>query len=89
MLPIPQSVYTGSNSLISCNARGSPIPSYRFYSKNGTLLQNSSSSIYNSTLRYEDYAEYKATFICVAYNSMGEAKAQNVTVEILGKEINH
>ena len=85
MVAIPQTVYTGSHSTVSCKARGSPAPNYRFYSKNGTLLQNSSSSFYISILRYENYADYAATFICVPYNRMGEGKVQNVTVKILGK----
>ena len=86
---IPNKTYSGRNSAITCMARGVPTPQYKFYHSNGTLLQDSPAFLYPSTLRYEDYPDYKATFKCVPYNMMGEGAAQNVTVEILGTYNHH
>ena len=82
---MPSRVYTGSNLTITCSAIGSPTPRYRFYHKNGTIVQDSFAASYSTVLRYEDYPDYSATFKCVPYNVIGEGAAQNVTVEILGE----
>ena len=81
----PPQTYTGSYSMITCTAIGTPRPRYRYYSENGTLLTDTVAIVHPVTLRYEDYPRYRAKFRCVPYNIMGEGTAQNVTVEILGK----
>ena len=82
---LPSKVYNGSSATISCNADGNPTPNFRFYNENGSLLQDSSSSNYTLTLRFENYQAYRTTFRCVPYNRIGEGAAQNLTVEILGE----
>jgi len=79
----PPQTYTGSYSIITCVAIGTPRPSYRYYNEIGTLLIDTVAVVHPVTLRYEDYPRYRATFRCVPYNIMGEGTAQNVTVEIL------
>ena len=82
----PPQVYSGSYSILACVARGSPRPHYRYYYGNGTLIQDTAAILHPVTLRYEDYPGYRATFRCVPYNTMGVGGAQNVAVEILGKQ---
>ena len=81
----PPQTYTGSYSILTCIAIGTPRPHYRYYHENGTLLQDTAAIVHPVTLRYEEYPGYRATFRCVSYNIMGEGAAKNVTVEILGE----
>ena len=79
---------TGSQITLNCSSNGVPAPSYKFESITGTntkILRDTKLGNYSiAQINYADYVEYRVTFRCTAYNTIGTALSKEVEVIIQG-----
>ena len=76
-------VPVNSTLTFSCLANARPIASYVFY-RNGIMVQNSSSNIWNTQILPCPSASGREIFQCTAYNMVGNT-LKTVSIIVVGK----
>ncbi|XP_065055871.1 hemicentin-2-like isoform X2 [Rhopilema esculentum] len=74
----------GSSVTLTCSARGTPEPQYRFYDGlTNSIVQDSSSGTYiTGPLNYEIVTNYSAIFRCIPHNMMGNGVTTSIALDI-------
>ena len=79
---LPDSVaIINSSVILTCSANANPpVTSYNIY-RNGILVSNSSTGIYNIT---RALAEHNGSYVCIPYNEFGAGERAVLNVSFVG-----
>ncbi|XP_065056313.1 hemicentin-2-like [Rhopilema esculentum] len=74
----------GLSVTLTCSARGTPKPQYKFYNGlTNSIVQDSSSGTYIAgPLNYEIVTNYSAIFRCIPHNMMGNGVTTSIALDI-------